>query len=873
MPAFEIAAPPSAYAVVLKKDTYEYVVDIDAHGFTRTGKDGAEKILSLFMNKEYNGEYLEPSWKKGWTNTIDADQAFVALVDSGLLKIKGEADIAGTYGYGYITSNQPVPLMDGVEVTVELEVPINDVVAGANRQIFFRFLLSEVKDETERPSLHDNTLYVEISVTDNGLLMTVAKSIEDADTDLFTGSTYDDTSTRSETAEKFTVWRLVFHEGVSGAAAPEDVRHMHVYLKQGVDRPTAEAATENELTTSPYDISDVLFNVGYPAYQISTQNADYFDDGNEAVSTYVRVEYPDFTYRFLTTGGDDYLDGSCRVYDEAGVGGTDESAWNLVEDEDHVFTGDCVIQNGLIRIYVDEAAANGVIIYWWTGAAWERVNAEYFFWLNTNGVSIIFPFIVRINLVSPEKTVISIRFRNSAVVEDNKYIDATITLERGKYTHKLSIITVFPEQAFRFRTLLQTDNRFVYNGDEDIGDVDIAVAGVNVTKTDNFLLGLDDEGKTIIFTLGTDDDTANRQDLAGGFLYLLSFDAHDRPNFWLGVTPFTLIANCFEEAEDATITAAVRSHFDGDGVDTVTENDGVWAATLNCAVDENNLVENSVGAACVEITSLAAGDVRSNCTPAAPLSLLKFDEIKIYLHRTTALPASVTLYFIDGAGKSVFKTQAITGGATEYTLDLPHSSTDLQGWNEDPNFDFDAWTIFRVNWNAAAGGEIVYVDGLRNYIGTTTTRGRGETLSGGEAVVLDAQNEHVEYTPEAGTDLPEGRYLAVYRAKDTDQVADDSETTLYDTDDAEYRNEQNGDIQDTLTAAFAYYVEIFDITAEDVSDTDVIRFRVTKETATENTMFIDYLLLIFLGEGESGPMDLAHNALQAGTRKRRLPLR
>ena len=146
-------------------------------------------------------------------------------------------------------------------------------------------------------------------------------------------------------------------------------------------------------------------------------------------------------------------------------------------------------------------------------------------------------------------------------------------------------------------------------------------------------------------------------------------------------------------------------------------------------------------------------------------------------------------------------------------------------------------------------------------------------MSGASAVVLDAQDEYVEYTPEGGTNLPEGRYLGVYRAKDTDQVADDSETTIYDTDDAEYRNEQNGDIQDILTDAFVYYTEVFDITAEDVSDTDIIRFRVTKDTATENTIFIDYFLIIPIGDGESWSQDLAHSSLRTFEKPRRLYVR
>jgi hypothetical protein len=877
MPGFEIAAPPSAYAVVLKKDTYEYIVDIDAHGFTRTGKDGAEKILSLFMNEEHAGEYLEPQWRKGWTNTIDADQAFVALIDSGLLKIKGEADIAGTYGYGWIKSNRPVPMMDGTEVTVELEVPINDVAAGANRAIYFRFFLSADKVNTERPSLNDNTIFVEIHVTDNGLLMTVAKSIEDADTDLFTGSTYDDASIRSETAEKFTIWSLVFHEGVLGAAAPEDVRHMHVYLKQGVDRPTAEAATKLELTTSPYDISDVLFEVGYPSYQISTQNADYYDDGTEAVSTYFRVTYPDFTYRFLTTDGDDYLDGACEIWD-----GDPDAGGFQVHNENHVFVNDAYIQNGLIRLLIDDKPASalyGLKFYHWDGAAFTRPSVLYLRPRLDDGTYCNYPFLTSVELVSPEKIIIKVRNEDTSTADSDKYIDITIIIERGKYYLTFDLEDCYPQQAVEF--YIDTDLRFAYIGDEVIGDDDLSITGNNTTLTDNFLLVFDDDQEALIVHLATNkkpDGTLKQfVNYDGERLQIRDIAYLDIPDteLYIGLIPFTLIANLFEEAEDATITAAVRLNLDGEGEDTVTEGQAVWANTTNCVIDVNDATDPQVGVKDVKITSSGAGAVRATLTPGAPLRIIKFDSLKWWWLKDAGSDMNLSIRITDPDGDWVETFLGISGSMVEQDRPLPHSSTDLQGWVETGTFDFSVpyANIALRGWTADGAGENVLIDGMHFYIGTTTTRGRGETLSGGVAVVLDAQNEYVEYTPEAGTNLPEGRYLAVYRAKDTEQVADDSETTLYDTDDAEYRNEQNGDIQDTLTAAFAYYIEVFDITAEDVSDTDVIRFRITKETATENTIFVDYFLLIFLGEGESGPMDLAHGALQAGSRKRRLPLR
>ena len=138
-------------------------------------------------------------------------------------------------------------------------------------------------------------------------------------------------------------------------------------------------------------------------------------------------------------------------------------------------------------------------------------------------------------------------------------------------------------------------------------------------------------------------------------------------------------------------------------------------------------------------------------------------------------------------------------------------------------------------------------------------------------MVLDGNGEYVLLDRIAGTALPEGRYLFVVRAKDTDQVVSDFFRNVYNTSDGNSVRIQDGvGVSSVLTGSFSYYVLVFHISGTDVLGTDNIRSIVSKILATENTMFIDYFLMIFLGDGESGPMDLAHAALRGFNQKRRI---
>lgn len=865
----EYGLPIGASNVRAVYNGVEYPID-SSHIHTRTGEQGSHPVLCCFVRDTFEGEILEGGWRKWWDTGMDADQAFVAKLDTtnGELDLLGEADVAGTLGKGGVNQNNPIILIDTSEIDVAMISPIDDTGGTADRDIFQHFMLIPSSIETI-PTAQTNYLMIRYNIDESGLLLEIKQNVNGTLSTIFDGSTYDDASTRATGDLEATIWRVVFHgkPGTSGA-------HVHIYLKQGADLATAEAATENELSTSPYDTDDWGFHVAYPTAHIESQNTSYYDDASPAVFDYIEVSYPDF--QILWGGGADSRaeDGAVQLWD-----GNPDSGGQRVFTQDHEFTDDIYLQNGLIRIVKDDTP--GIQFYCYTGAAWVDATATHKWVLNDGSKTLEYAFLKSIETDprNPEKITIKVRFTDTTVDNSDYYLDIEYTLTRGSQRIEVNPIEVYPLSNVRLDDLAGNSPRFGYAGNDAIGDDDLNITGANTTLSDNYAVIFDNDGNGILHGYASNKQPAGINTrwrvYEGRVFYYDGISAADILDtiIFISLVPFSLNANLFKEAESATISASARLYFDGVGEDTDTENTGVWVATTNCAVIENQAGgEESVGSFCVRITSSAAGTVKATVTPTVPLgNLLKFDFFKLYLHKAAAgVPTAVTIRLYDGSGNNLYKDQAISTIATQYTINIPHSDTDLQGWTKPgASFVYSDFVAIVIEWSAAAGGEIVYVDGLHEYIGTTTTRGRGETLSGGSAVVFDAQNEEVYYQIIAGTALPAGLYLGVYRAKDTVQVASDSVKQVSNaTDGGAWRNENNSREYETLTSSFAYYFVVFFISDADTSG-DAIRVLTRKSTVTENTIFVDYFLIVPLSNGKDFPMDQAHAALMDATVYRR----
>lgn len=132
----------------------------------------------------------------------------------------------------------------------------------------------------------------------------------------------------------------------------------------------------------------------------------------------------------------------------------------------------------------------------------------------------------------------------------------------------------------------------------------------------------------------------------------------------------------------------------------------------------------------------------------------------------------------------------------------------------------------------------------------------------GTSLEFDGAGEYGFHDFVAGTNLPEGRYLAVFRIQDPGTiVSNDIRLRAWNNTDGEYRNQEGTYAQKTGTDSWASYQIIFDITAQDVSDTDTIELEVRKNGAT-GSVYCDYVTVFPIGNGESWPMDYARLLLR-----------
>ena len=714
MPAYMTGLPVGASALKITANGVDYNLVLGTETFTRAGEDGNVVILPLNGGCEFVGEVLPAEFRKAWDANIDT---FTARINGEDLELTGVATIAGTQGNGWINNHHPFVMMNDIEFTVEIEVPLADTGGVANRDVFFEFYLRQ-DQAVDDPAGDDNFLMVRFNIDEDGLLMELQREIGGANVTLWDGSTADGNSARSDTGDQFWIFRFQFQDGVAGAASPQDVKHLHVFAKHGTSRANAEAATEEELfdtvggQASPYDISGLLYDVGYFAYRIGTANTTYFGtaigSADRVESAYLRVEYPSLFSLKYDFADADVGKGDVELWD----GDPDVATSQRVFDEDHVFVNDPYIQNGLIRLFINEGATDGLSIRAYLSGAWtNRTNIHRYSQLG--GSNCRFPFIRSITQVSLETVVLQVRQQDSTVEDDDFFVDLEVELNRGSYYAKITVIDSLPILDIEIQFSGTPADRFGYAGDDDIGDNDLNITASNTTLTDNFSVSFDDAGMTSLIIIFSNQflNTARIID-DGRTHFLRRVDTTDIGTFvfYITIIPFSLVANLFIEAEDAT----------------------------------------RVGGATIEA---------------------------------------------DGAA------------------------------------------------------------------------------SGGQTVEMNAQNETNYYEFNAGTDLPEGRYIAVFRLRDTNQVAGDVGLRVRNTTAGQQRNEENVYNNITITAAYLYYGIVFDITAADVSGTDNLRIQVNKQTAGANSIFNDYFLVIPIGDGESFPQDLSHAAMRVFDKPRRVFVR
>jgi len=669
VPAHMVGLPVSATNLSISREGVSYPLLLDTDTFDRAGEDGDIPVLPLNGGDEFVGEALEGQWHKGWDANIDT---FTATIDSGVLRLTGVAAVAGTAGDGWINSHHPIPMLDGLELTVSMEVPIDDTGATANRDVVYRFFLRQDKDESD-PSTDNNYLRIDINVNESGLRLAIRKEINGVTTTLDSGYDYTMDGTRSTGNLEATIWRLVFNgkPGTPGAT-------LSVYLKQADTLANAETATEHELDGSPYDISDLAFNIGYPSYQIYTQNTTYFgatyDSANRAASGYLRVNYDSspFKVHYDFTPAD-YGEGDVMLWD-----GDPDSGGVRVYDEDHTFANDCYIQNSLLRLHIDEAVQYGLKLYGYYGAAWNQIFDQFQLEV-LNEAFVPYPFLRSIIKVSQEEVVILVRFCDTSIEDNNIYIDIELTVKRGSYSFNVKPVEVFPLNSWRQSLRQASSRRFGYLCDDEVGDHDVSVVAVNTTMSDNFGMVFDDAGEPVLGGLSVNrvPNTEFRfNTLARLFHSWFTVDHINDAIIQVSLTPFPLVANLFKEAEDATLAGGATAVADGAA-------SGGQAVLLNAINEEvrwqfNAGTDLPAGRYLMIIrardTNQVANDFRRNCYDSGDAEFRNEENAQVITTLTASYAYYGMFFFIsdaDVAATDEFKIAArkITGGANEIYVD------------------------------------------------------------------------------------------------------------------------------------------------------------------------------------------------------------
>lgn len=484
--------------------------------FARAGRDGDEHIFSLFGTKKFFGEVLLGTFHKFDDGVILGP--FTALITGGDLEMTGGSAAPPDFDYGWLLSQNRLYMIPGTVIDIHMKLPAH---ATATRWFTLGFYLMQTYHINE-PESCDNHMAVVLGTDDTNYKIYIHKEINGVHSDIL-------------------VWTNVANQEGTFRIKIEDDGEYTFYYHVGagaIDEATDEVVAKSDL--------GLLFNKGCVAYQLATNDAVV----RTATSEQCVVTYPKFDSKYDLEEAD-VNKGACEIWD-----GDPDGAGIQVFDEDHEFANDCYIQNGLIRLHVDEAINYGMKFFWWDGAAFTYMGFIDA-WLSADTVTLDYPFFKKILFYSEDKVIIRIHFDGSAVWNQDYYLDVTLILERGKYSFKIESFEPYPLQRFRFRARYTgvAPARWGYAGDNELSDDDLGLDGTNTTMSDNFLCAFDDDRQLNILMLGINQKPAlgsvRFQARQGGLLSIQSIAPADIDTTIInvGLISFPLIANLFREAE------------------------------------------------------------------------------------------------------------------------------------------------------------------------------------------------------------------------------------------------------------------------------------------------------------------------------------
>jgi len=423
MPNYEAALPPGAYNIKIVSSSGQEI-PVNWY-FTRDGKDGAEVIIPLFAGDEFIGKCLEGNWQKGNDGAIQGP--FTVKINSGYLELTGRSETAGNDRRGWVIAKSKVPFLDDLVIDVHLKLPSH----SSTDAFGFHFYLTE--NGSGDPRDQDNWIRCIIWTNTTTYSIGISKKINGTQTDLASSSI-----TNSEG-----VFRIKFEENKPGHY------HTHFYFHDGAG---SVDETTDEVSGSPFSLN-LLIESGFPAYRFDSAETT----SRTVSSDFVRVTYPDLKIKYDLDDAD-ISKGDVKVWDT--LGSSNESDWQRVFDPDHQFVGDCMIENGLIRVWCQPTSTSLCL---WDGTSFVDRTGVLEGFETINGVRTAYGWILdKIETLSPEK----VTFRLKHVVEGSTH-RLECTVRRGSY-----LIEIEPNRLVEDFIFYETSfmGRFLYNPYDGLRD-------------------------------------------------------------------------------------------------------------------------------------------------------------------------------------------------------------------------------------------------------------------------------------------------------------------------------------------------------------------------------------------------------------------
>lgn len=802
MSDYEVVFPPDARYLDPALATLE-----------RAGKDGVELVAPVFGGDNFIGEALSGKWKKyAEANMVD----FIARLASSHLELAGKTNAAGTDRYGYLISNSKFPMKDGAEFVVEIEVPAS---VTSPRLAGVEVFLCPTDPAGGDPVDEDNWVKIHFQNDDGTYEYKVRKKVAGTESDVIAWTELDNATA---------IFKLAFVEDVEG--------NTYVYVDDG------ESGTYTEHTSSPFSLG-LAFDLAYVLACLRTTDAT----SRTCQLDYITTSHPNFDVEYKLPRGD-----------KPGI----ESTFAEAEDE--------TLGSGVGTSDLDDDSGTSAVL---------NAQNEYCRWSLVCGTGI-----------SAGRYIAQFRIKDTAQVADDVELRVYNSTDGAFRNIEGAAVTKTVLGTYVVYTLLfDITDEDVSGGDTVYLQVLKSTATANTIYVDWYRFtpyyGVENGRVKAFDTL----DEASESDWR---------EVYDEDRAFAG--DMVVQNGLFRLFIDRAVQYGLKAYY---------WNGEAWTQPLDrlyfyLASDAVTLAypyirglialtsEKAVLDVRVEDTAVQDGDyyvdLRVTLERGKPFMQIEvqavypIQDLRTYFLNSTALrfgyPGDAESHGIGDDDLNL--TGSNTTLSDNFIVAFDNAGTAMLGFvftNIQPDTHFqasDGGDLIIEDYTPAKYASAEIVVGLVTFsrVVSLYTEAEDETLGGGagtsdegddsgESAELDAQNETVTWTLNPINNyLPKGRYLALFRIKDANQVADDVGLRVYNDSDSTYLNEENAQTTKTATASFAYYQTIFDIDGDDLGDS--VSLRVIKVTATANTIYVDYFLLVPLGNGESWPADLAHNFLR-----------